>query len=96
MSAVARTGEAQFQVYFYLFLLGKIRDIILIKLLLFTGPFDSVYDVISETKEKLRMLAPGGGLILGTANNVQAQLPIENIMAFCNTVNKFGSYPIRL
>jgi uroporphyrinogen decarboxylase len=59
-----------------------------------TMPFGSVQDVIDETKERLRTVAPGGGLILGPAHNVQPQVPIENIMAFYETVKNHGSYPI--
>ena len=61
-----------------------------------TMPFGSVEDVINETRERLRTVAPGGGLILGPAHNVQPQVPIENIMAFYDTVKEYGSYPIRL
>jgi len=61
-----------------------------------TMPFGSVEDVVNETRLRLKTVAPGGGLILGPAHNVQMQVPIENIMAFYNTVKKYGSYPIRL
>jgi uroporphyrinogen decarboxylase len=61
-----------------------------------TMPFGSVQDVIEETKLRLKTVAPGGGLLLGPAHNVQSQVPIENIMAFYETVKKFGTYPIRL
>lgn len=61
-----------------------------------TMPFGSVEDVIEETKLRLKTVAPGGGLLLGPSHNVQPQVPIENIMAFYETVKKFGAYPIRL
>ncbi len=61
-----------------------------------TMPFGSVEDVVNETRLRLKTVAPGGGLILGPAHNVQPQVPIENIMAFYETVKKYGSYPIRL
>jgi uroporphyrinogen decarboxylase len=61
-----------------------------------TMPFGSVEDVIEETKLRLKTVAPGGGLLLGPSHNVQPQVPIENIMAFYETVKKFGTYPIRL
>jgi uroporphyrinogen decarboxylase len=61
-----------------------------------TMPFGTVEDVINETKLRLKTVAPGGGLILGPSHNVQPQVPIENIMAFYDTVKKYGSYPIRL
>ncbi len=61
-----------------------------------TMPFGTVEDVINETKLRLKTVAPGGGLILGPAHNVQPQVPIENIMAFYDTVKKFGTYPIKI
>jgi uroporphyrinogen decarboxylase len=61
-----------------------------------TMPFGTVEDVINETKLRLKTVAPGGGLILGPAHNIQAQVPIENIMAFYDTVKKYGSYPIQV
>ncbi len=61
-----------------------------------TMPFGTVEDVVNETKLRLKTVAPGGGLILGPAHNVQPQVPIENIMAFYDTVKKYGTYPIRL
>jgi uroporphyrinogen decarboxylase len=61
-----------------------------------TMPFGTVEDVINETKLRLKTVAPGGGLILGPSHNVQPQVPVENIMAFYNTVKKFGNYPINL
>jgi len=61
-----------------------------------TMPFGTVQDVIEETKERIRTIAPGGGLILGPSHNVQPQVPVENIEAFYNTVKKYGSYPINV
>lgn len=60
-----------------------------------TMPFGTVEDVIYETRLRLKTVAPGGGLIIGPAHNVQPQVPIANIMAFYDTVKKYGSYPIR-
>jgi uroporphyrinogen decarboxylase len=59
-------------------------------------PFGSVQDVIDETKLRLKTVAPGGGLILGPAHNVQPQVSVEKIMAFYDTVKKYGAYPIRV
>ena len=61
-----------------------------------TMPFGTVEDVINEIKLRLKTVAPGGGLILGPAHNVQPQVPVEIIMAFYDKVKKFGNYPINL
>jgi len=55
-----------------------------------------VDDVVKETIDRLKYVAPGGGLILGPAHNVQAQVSVEKIMAFYDTVKKHGAYPIRV
>jgi uroporphyrinogen decarboxylase len=60
-----------------------------------TMPFGTVEDVVEETKLRLRTVAPGGGLILGPAHNVQPQVSVEKILAFYDTVKKYGTYPIR-
>jgi uroporphyrinogen decarboxylase len=62
----------------------------------FTFPFGTVDDVIAETKLRLKTCAPGGGLIIGPAHNVQKHVSVEKIMAFINTVEEFGKYPIRI
>lgn len=61
-----------------------------------TMPFGSVENVVNETKLRLKTVAPGGGLILGPAHNVQPQVPIENIMAFYDTARRYGRYPINI
>jgi uroporphyrinogen decarboxylase len=61
-----------------------------------TMPFGTVQDVIDETKLRLKTVAPGGGLILGPAHNVQPQVSVEKIMAFYDTVKRYGAYPIRV
>jgi uroporphyrinogen decarboxylase len=61
-----------------------------------TFPFGTVQDVIDETKHRLKTCAPGGGLIIGPAHNVQSIVSVEKIMAFIDTVNKYGTYPINI
>jgi len=45
-------------------------------------PFGTVEDVVNEVKLRLKTVAPGGGLIIAPAHNIQPQTPIENVMAF--------------
>jgi hypothetical protein len=49
---------------------------------------------LNETKERLRKIAPGGGLILGPVHNVQPQVSVEKLLAFYDTVKKSGGNPI--
>jgi uroporphyrinogen decarboxylase len=60
-----------------------------------TFPFGSPEDVEGEVRERLRTMAPGGGLILCSSHRVQPDVPPENITAFYRTARKYGAYPIR-
>ena len=62
----------------------------------FTFPFGTLQDVIDETKLRLKTCAPGGGLIIGPSHNVQQHVSVEKILAFIDTVNEFGKYPIKI
>jgi len=50
-----------------------------------TLPFGSVEDVVRETQERVRVLARGGGYVLGPAHAIQAGTPPENIVAMFDT-----------
>lgn len=62
----------------------------------YTIPFGSIQEVVDEVRTRLRTVAPGGGLIIGPAHNVQPNTPIENLSAFYRIVREEGTYPIRL
>jgi len=59
-------------------------------------PFGTVEDVVNEVKLRLKTVAPGGGLIIAPAHNIQPQTPVENVMAFYEAVKKYGKYPINI
>ena len=52
--------------------------------------------VIEETKELLRNVAPGGGYCLGSSNSVAYYVKVENYRAMLDTVHAFGNYPIEV
>ncbi len=60
-----------------------------------TVPFGSVDDVRAEVRDRMAALAPGGGFIICTAHNIQADAPLENILALFDAYLEFGRYPIR-
>lgn len=60
-----------------------------------TFPFGSAADVEREVRERLRTVAPGGGLILCSAHNVQPDAPLENIRTFYRVAREYGEYPLR-
>ena len=53
-------------------------------------------DVENEVKARLRALAPGGGYILTTSNNVQEDIPPENLVHLFRCARKWGQYPINI
>ena len=46
-----------------------------------TLPFGTPEEVRSEVRERLRILAPGGGFVFNAIHNIQALTPVENVLA---------------
>ena len=57
-----------------------------------TMPFGSVEDVRKDVAEIIDVLAPGGGYILSTSHNIQADTPVENVLALLEAHKEFGRY----
>lgn len=57
-----------------------------------TMPWGSPEDVEKEVRERIAALAPGGGYILCTAHNIQADCPVSNVLALVEAHRKHGSY----
>lgn len=57
-----------------------------------TLPFGRPEDVREEVKERFEALGPGGGFIFCTAHNIQADAPIENIVALFDAYHELGRY----
>ena len=60
-----------------------------------TLPFGTPEEVRREVRERIRTLAPGGGFVFNPIHNVQAQTPVENLLAMYETVREYGRYPVR-
>jgi uroporphyrinogen decarboxylase len=60
----------------------------------FVLPCKSVSEVMEETTRVIRVLGPGGGLVLGPSHFIQADVPPENIFAMCQAVQQNGVYPL--
>ncbi len=58
--------------------------------------FGAMAEVVQQTKDVLRVAAPGGGFILSSSNSVHSKVKPENYLAMWNTVRTYGTYPIRL
>ena len=58
-------------------------------------PFGSPEDVRSMVRERMRVFSPGGGFVFNTIHNIQARVPVANIVAMYEAVNEYRSYPIQ-
>jgi uroporphyrinogen decarboxylase len=55
-------------------------------------PFGSAEQVRQEVRQRVEALAPGGGYILSTAHNLQADVSLENARALWAAYREFGTY----
>ena len=60
-----------------------------------TLPFGTPEEVRKEVRERIKAFGPGGGFVFNTIHNVQARVPIENVLALYETVREFGCYPLQ-
>jgi hypothetical protein len=59
-------------------------------------PFGSPQEVREEVRERIRAFGPGGGFVFNAVHNVQALVPVENVLAMYRTAREYGTYPLRL
>ena len=59
-----------------------------------TLPFGTPDEVRAEVRERLRLFGPGGGFVFNPIHNVQACVPIENLLAMYETVRDYSRYPL--
>jgi hypothetical protein len=52
-----------------------------------TMSFGTPEEVAEETKRNVTILSRGGGFVCGTVHNIQGPTPVENILAFFNSIN---------
>lgn len=55
-------------------------------------PSGTVQDVREEVQRRISDLAPGGGYVLASVHNIQADVPPENICAMIDAARKYGAY----
>ena len=60
-----------------------------------TLPFGTPEEVRKEVRERIKVFGPGGGFVFSTIHNVQARVPIENVLALYETVRECGCYPVQ-
>jgi uroporphyrinogen decarboxylase len=57
-------------------------------------PFGTPHEVEAEVRRRIRDLAPGGGYVLASVHNIEADVPGENILAMTNAARRWGKYPL--
>ena len=57
-------------------------------------PFGTPEAVAAEVRQRLADLAPGGGYVLASVHNLEADVPGENIWAMYQTAHQYGRYPL--
>ena len=59
-----------------------------------TLPFGTPDEVCSEVRQRIEAFGPGGGFVFNPIHNVQAQVPVENVLAMFETLKEYGGYPV--
>jgi len=59
-----------------------------------TLPFGTLDEVRREVCQRIRIFGPGGGFVFNAIHNIQAQTPIENVLAMFETAQECGRYPL--
>jgi hypothetical protein len=57
-----------------------------------TLPFGTPDEVRAEVRERLAIFGKGGGFVFNPIHNVQASVPVENLLAMYETVRECGVY----
>ncbi len=59
-----------------------------------TLPFGTPDEVRSMVQERMRIFGPGGGYVFNTIHNLQAGVPVENIVALYEAVDQYRTHPV--
>jgi len=57
-----------------------------------TLPFGTVEEVLREVKENIATFKSGGGYVFNNVHNIQAGVPVENILALFQALEEAGNY----
>jgi hypothetical protein len=57
-------------------------------------PFGTPEQVRAQVRERMRIFGPGGGFVFNPIHNVQAGIPVENLVALVETVAETRQYPL--
>jgi uroporphyrinogen-III decarboxylase len=60
-----------------------------------TLPFGTPEEVKEQVRERIEVFGPGGGYVFNPVHNVQANTPIENVLAMLEAFREVCAYPIK-
>jgi uroporphyrinogen-III decarboxylase len=55
-------------------------------------PFGRPEEVRSQVRERMQIFGAEGGFVFNPSHNVQAGIPVENLLALYQAIEDFGSY----
>ncbi len=61
-----------------------------------TLPFGTPEEIRAQVQERMRIFRPGGGFVFNTIHNLQARIPVENIVALYEAVRDYRTYPLEV
>ena len=59
-----------------------------------TLPFGTPDDVRREVRDRIRVFGPGGGFVFNAVHNIQAGVPVENLLILFESIREFRDYPL--
>lgn len=59
-----------------------------------TLPFGTAEEVRQQVREHMRIFGQGGGFVFNPIHNVQARVPVENLVSLYDAVQEFRVYPM--
>ena len=57
-----------------------------------TLPFGTPEEIREQVRQRMALFGPGGGFVFNPIHNVQAGIPIENLLALYKAVDEFRAY----
>ncbi|MCP4782976.1 MAG: methyltransferase [Fuerstiella sp.] len=57
-----------------------------------TLPFGTEEDIVRDVSEHVRTMAPGGGYVFAPVHNIQARVPVDNVITMYDTARSLASY----
>jgi len=58
-------------------------------------PFGTPAEIKAQVRERMRIFGRGGGFVFNPIHNVQAQVPVENLLALYEAVAEYREYPLQ-